>query len=151
MRDPHETVQHILIEHPFFKDLEPHYRLFIADCASPISFEAGTYLAHEGEASNKFYLILEGQVNIGILTAGRGFTTLQIIRPNELVGWSWLMPPHYWHFGAQAAVDTKAIAFDGRRIREKCELNHDLGYDLMKHLGTVIAERLRITRMNLPH
>jgi len=93
MKDQNETIQQILAEHPSFKELEPHHRLFIADCASPISFEAGTYLAREGEASTKFYLILRGQVDIGILTTGRGFTKLQHIGHNELVGWSWLMPP----------------------------------------------------------
>lgn len=144
-------IQKILAEHPFFKSLELHYRLFIADCATPIMVETGNYLAYEGEISNKFYLIRQGQIEIGILTAGHGFTKLQLLNRGDLVGWSWLMPPHYWRFGARTVIDTDLLMFDGKRIREKCEINHDFGYELMKQLGMVIAERLRIARMILPH
>lgn len=146
-----DDIQEILAEHPFFKSLESHHRLFMADCATPISVEAGNYLAHEGEASNRFYLIRQGQIEIGILTAGHGFTRLQLLNRGDLVGWSWLMPPHYWRFGARVVADSDLLMFDGQRIREKCEVNHDFGYELMKQLGMIIAERLRITRMILPH
>jgi CRP/FNR family cyclic AMP-dependent transcriptional regulator len=44
---------------------------------------------------------------------------------------------------------TRAIAFDGKCLRGKCEQDHDLGYELMKRFARVMIERVRATRIQL--
>jgi CRP/FNR family cyclic AMP-dependent transcriptional regulator len=44
---------------------------------------------------------------------------------------------------------TRAIALDGKCLREKCEKDHDLGYEIMKRFAVIIAERLEATRLQL--
>ena len=71
---------------------------------------------------------------------------VQVIGPGDVLGWSWLFPPYYWHFDARALVPTTAIFFYGTRLREQCEADHDLGYELMKRVTAVVIRRLQATR-----
>jgi CRP-like cAMP-binding protein len=59
------------------------------------------------------------------------------------------MPPHKWHFDARAMEITRAIALDGKCLRDKCKEDHDLGYELMKKFSVLIAQRLEATRLQL--
>jgi hypothetical protein len=67
----------------------------------------------------------------------------------ELVGWSWLFPPYRWHFDARATELTRTIAFDGACLRDKCEQDHDLGYELMRRFASLMLDRLQATRLQL--
>ena len=44
---------------------------------------------------------------------------------------------------------TRAIALDGVCLREKCEKDHDLGYELMSRFALIFAQRLEATRLQL--
>jgi len=67
----------------------------------------------------------------------------------EILGWSWLLPPYQWRFHAHAVDDTRAIALDGKCLRNKCEQNHDLGYELLKRFYRIIDQRLEAARFQL--
>jgi hypothetical protein len=45
--------------------------------------------------------------------------------------------------------EVHAIVFDGACLRDKCEADHDLGYELMKRFAQIITERLQATRLRL--
>jgi hypothetical protein len=67
----------------------------------------------------------------------------------EILGWSWLIPPYNWHFDARAVELTRAIALDGKCLRNKCEQDHDLGYELLKRFAHIMEQRLQATRLQL--
>jgi len=144
-----ETLEPILAQHPFLKDLEPKYVKLIAGCASNVRFNTGQYVFREGEEANQFYMIRQGKVAVQILAAQRGVITVQTIGEGEILGWSWLIPPYRWRFDARALEPTRAIALDGKCLRTKSEEDHDLGYELLKRFSSVIAERLEATRLQL--
>jgi hypothetical protein len=79
----------------------------------------------------------------------RGVTTVQTVGEGEILGWSWLFPPHRWHFDARTQQSTHAFKFDGRCLRNKCEEDHDLGYELFRRFMFIVGERLEATRMQL--
>ena len=66
-----------------------------------------------------------------------------------MLGWSWLFPPYYWHFDARAVKPTTAIFIYGTRVRELCENDHDLGYELMRRTAEVVIGRLQSARRRL--
>ena len=74
---------------------------------------------------------------------------IQSLKEGEVLGWSWMIPPYKWHFDARAFDLTRAIALDGACLREKCEEDHDLGYELMSRFALIIAQRLEATRLQL--
>jgi len=144
-----ENLQGILAEHPFFKDMEKRHIELLAGCASDVVFKAGEFVIREGEPADKFYIIRHGRMVIETNVPHKGPIIIRTREEGEILGWSWLVPPYRWHFDARAVPLTRAIALDGRCIREKCETDHDLGYDLMKRFAIVIAERLEATRLQL--
>ncbi len=144
-----ETLKPILADQPFLKGLAGVHLDLMAGCASNVRFSAGEFLFREGEEANHFYLVRHGRVAIEVFAAQRGTLTIETIGEGDLVGWSWLVAPYHWRFDARAIELTRAIAFDARCLRGKCEHDHDLGYELLKRFALVIEQRLQATRMQL--
>jgi len=144
-----ETLERILSAHPFFQALEPGYLDLLIGCAANVRFEAGQFLFRTGEEANQFFLIRQGRVALELNTPGGPPLTLQTLGEGEILGWSWLIPPHYWMFDARAVEPTRALALDGKCLRVKCEANHDLGYELLKRFAHIMEQRLQATRLQL--
>lgn len=144
-----ETLEGILEQHPFFRDLAPEFLQTITGCAANVRFNAGAMMCTEGDEANHFYLLRAGKIAIEVFAPGRRPLTIQTLSDGEVLGWSWLFPPHRWIFDARAVEDVRAIALDGKCLRHKCEDNHDLGYQLMKRFSAIMVARLQATRLQL--
>src|SRR5438552_571778 len=120
--------------HDFFRRLGDRHLMLLASGAKPFSVAAGEYLFREGEPARAFYLIQSGHVEVGSQTANRGEAIVQTVGPGEVVGWSWLLPPHRWQFNSRAVDTVRGVAFDAEWLREKCEQDHELGYHLLTQL-----------------
>jgi CRP-like cAMP-binding protein len=144
-----ESLERILTEHPFIKDLEPEHVKLIVGCASNVVFKEGEFLFREGEEANAFYIIRQGKVIIETYRPEKGPIAIQTRGEGDVTGWSWLVPPYRWHFDARAHELTRAIALDGKCLRDKCEEDHDLGYAIMKRFALIMSERLDATRVQL--
>lgn len=144
-----KTLEGILSKHPFFDGLDRRYIELAVGCAANVRFNAGEVIFHEGEEANNFYLIREGKIALEVYVPGHGSLTVQTLHDGEILGWSWLIPPYRWRFDARAAEMTRAIAFDGKCLRDKCELDHDMGYELLKRMASILGERLDSTRFQL--
>lgn len=143
------TLEPLLAQHPFFRDLAPRYLQLVVSCAANVRFKAGELLFREGADANQFYLIRHGTVALQVFVPQRGPLTIATVAAGEVLGWSWLFPPYRWHFDAQALELVRAIAFDGQCLRGKCEEDHDLGYALMQRFAQVMLQRLQATRLQL--
>ncbi|MCK6619651.1 MAG: cyclic nucleotide-binding domain-containing protein [Calditrichaceae bacterium] len=144
-----EDLKKILSEHPFFRDLAPEYLEAIVGCASNARFNTNEYLFKEGQPAEKFFLIRHGLVAIETYIPGQAPLTIQTVEEGNVMGWSWLFPPHRWHFDARALELTRAIVMDGKCIRDKSEKDKVLGYELMVRFARVLQERLESTRLQL--
>ncbi len=144
-----KTLEPLLADHPFFKGLEPRFMDLLVGCASNVRFEVGQNIFREGDPANKFFLIREGHVALEVFSPGRGPITVETLDAGEVLGWSWLIPPYQHRFNARAIELTRAFAFDAECLRIKSEQDHDLGYELLKRLSTVIVDRLQATRLQM--
>jgi CRP-like cAMP-binding protein len=144
-----EGLERIVKEHPFFADLGEDFVTLVCGCAKNVRFEAGEYLFHEGEGADQLYLIRHGRVGLEIAIPGRGPMTIQTLRAGEIVGVSWLFPPYRWTNDAKALEQVRAISMDATCLRNKCEDDHDLGYDVMKRVVPILIDRLHNTRMQI--
>lgn len=144
-----EDLKRILVEHPFFKDLQQEYLELIVGCASNVRFDAGQKLFSEGMEANEFYLIRVGKVAIELKVPGQSEIIIQTLQEGDIIGWSWLMPPYVWHFDARALELTRAIALDGKCLRTKCEQDKHLGYELLKRFSSVLVQQFEATRLQL--
>ena len=71
---------------------------------------------------------------------------IDTIGAGDLLGWSWMFPPNIWHFTARAVEPTTAIFFYGTILREYCEKDHSLGYELLKRMTVVMNRRMQAAR-----
>ena len=137
----------VLATQPFFAGLDAQTLDVIAGCAANVRFDAGEYLFREGDPANDFYVIRFGRVRVETDVLGRGPHALQTLGEGEVLGWSWLVPPHRWHFDGRAVELVRAVRLDGRCLRRKCEESHRLGYRLLSRFSGVLAQRLKAARL----
>lgn len=130
----------------FFNGLSLQHLHTLADCAMEIQFPQGALIFREGDLANRFYLLLSGEVVLEASIEKDETVPLQILGPGELLGWSWLFSQYIWHLHARAIEPSRAIFFYGTRLRELCENDHDLGYEMFKRISQVMMQRLQSTR-----
>ena len=139
----------LLAKHPFFADLDAETLDLISGCAANASFKPGDYLFREGDPADQFYIIRFGKISVEINAPSRGPHPVQTLGAGEVLGWSWLIPPHRWRFDSRALELVRAISLDGKCLRTKCDENHRLGYRLLSRFSGVMAKRLEATRLQL--
>jgi CRP/FNR family transcriptional regulator, cyclic AMP receptor protein len=139
----------LLAEQPFLKGLSKQQLDMLASNAMEVEFPAERMIFEEGLAANRFYIILEGEVALESATGKSDRQMIQTIKAGDVLGWSWLFPPYQWHFDARAVKPTKAIIFFATTLRELCEKDPRLGYELMKRASKVVIKRLQSTRLQL--
>ena len=136
----------LLAAQPFLRGLTPEQLNLLAEDSMPAEFQPGERILSEGAPANRFYLILEGRVELESSVLDGEPVAVQTLGAGDLLGWSWLFPPFCWHFDARAVLPTKAILFYAKHVRELCEQDHDLGYELMKRVSIILIQRLQCSR-----
>jgi CRP-like cAMP-binding protein len=135
--------------HRFTAGMKPEHLQKMADVAMFKQFKPGEIIFRESEPANRFYLICRGKVALASRVNGESSPPVQYLGEGDVLGWSWLFPPFYWHFSATATEPTEAIFFYGTRLREESEEDPVFGYELMKRMAAVVIKRLQITRVQL--
>ena len=144
-----ESIRDIITALPFFDSVSPAYIDIFCEHATHMQINNGHFLLTRGSDASQFYFIETGKVHIEMGSGDKGPVTIQALGPNDLVGWSFLIPPFKWRFDALAVEPTSVLAIDGATIRNKCESDHSFGFDMMKRIAKVITDRLLHTRMQL--
>jgi CRP/FNR family transcriptional regulator, cyclic AMP receptor protein len=143
------TLEGVLAKHPFFGGLDSRYLETAVGCASNMRFNVGDFIFKQGEEANHFYLLREGKVSLEVFAPGRGSITIQTLTGGDILGWSWLVPPYKMMFDARVSEMTRAIVLDGKCLRDKCESDHELGYELLKRVTPILGQGLDATRVRL--
>jgi CRP/FNR family cyclic AMP-dependent transcriptional regulator len=140
------TFDAVALDHPFLKGFKAEHLVLLAANALPAHFQAGEMIFREGEMANRFYLLTQGVVVMETYTKDSGGALVDKIGAGDVLGWSWLFPPYYWRMDARAVEPTNAIFFYGTRLRQEADLDHDLGYELMRRVAAVAIQRLQAVR-----
>jgi CRP-like cAMP-binding protein len=115
----------------------------LTDCAVARRFDLNQKILSEGEFANGFYLVETGKVALESQVGFGKSIPIQILGPGNLLGWSWMFPPYVWQFTAHAIEPTSALFFYAAILREYCEKDHSLGYELLKRISAVMVTRLQ--------
>ena len=139
----------LLLAHPFFKGMPEAHIEFIAGCGKNEQYDAGTYLFKEGAPADYFYIIRKGCLALESTCPGKGAIILETLHEDEVVGWSWLFEPYRWAYCGRAVHDCRVTALDGKCLREKCENDSALGYELFNRFSKIIISRLHGSRLQI--
>lgn len=144
-----DSLAKALGDHEFFKGLSPDYLTALAATATLIDVAAGELIFDEGGVADAAFAIVDGAVALELNISHRGHHIVQTLHGGEMLGWSWLFPPHRWSFGALALDATELIRFDADQLRALQDEDHELGYQIMKRFAQVMTIRLGATRLQL--
>jgi CRP/FNR family transcriptional regulator, cyclic AMP receptor protein len=146
---PRESMATRVALHPFLVGMKRDQLALLTDCAMSVQFEEGQIIFHEGEIANRFYLIESGKVVLESGIRSADSVVIDVIGAGDLLGWSWMFPPYMWRFTARAIEPTSAIFFYGTILREYCERDDSLGYELFKRLAPIMIQRMQSARERL--
>ena len=145
-----QTLEDLLARHPFWNNLPAQYFPLLIECAVIERFRPGEQIFKRGYDAEHFYLIHHGKIALETAyVPGEGFITIQTLGAGEALGWSWLFPPHLWHFSARAVEPTEAVVFKADALRNKAKETPAFGYDLALRVGAIMMRQLQSTRIRL--
>lgn len=143
------TPDQVLAKHPFFDGLDPHFLEIISKTAMTAEYGEGQLIFREGDPANRLFLIRQGKVSVEVPTPNRGSVVIETLGENDILGWSWIVPPYRKRFDARALEPTRAVVVDAKLLRSQCEEDPVFGYAVMKRVLDMVAQRLQATRLQL--
>jgi len=142
-------VKAALAAHAFFKGLPEGLLGAATSAARERSYRTGEFLLREGRAADEFFALLDGKVALEMFAADRLRLTVQTVGRGDVIGWSWLAPPHRWTLDAIAVKPTRAIAIDVSALRGHFAAKPADGYEFLLRLVPVLASRIQALEMQL--
>jgi CRP/FNR family cyclic AMP-dependent transcriptional regulator len=130
-----------LTDHGLLKDLDPHHLHTLVGLSLEAHFAPWQVIFQEKDTAGLFYLILSGAVALEIVGPARHIE-LETLHEGDGLGWSSLLGDQPKHLQARALTEVRALAFEGRILRQACEDDPEFGYALMKRLLAMAVNRL---------
>ena len=122
---------------------------FLESLAIEMEFPTGAIIFEEDDPADTLYLIADGKAGLEVALHNRPAQLLETIGPGELLGVSWIVPPHNWNFRARSLANIKAVAFGAAAVRERCETDHDLALHVYQTVAIEAVRRLHAARIRL--
>lgn len=134
---------------PIFAQLSPAERTLVARAARDVHYPVGRRLFSAGEPAHGCWIVHGGLVALDMPVPGRGDVVIQTLGAGDLLGWSWLVPPFQWHFGAITVEPVGAALLDTVQLRALAEQDPRFGHLLTLSLFESLLHRLQATRSRL--
>ncbi len=144
-----QTIDQLISEASVFAGLKPEHLQMISGLGRLIELDADEYVAHEGERATTFYIIRHGAIALELRGAGHAVLVVDTKLDGDIVGLSWLFAPYRWQFDGRTTEQCSLVAIEGARLRDLCEDDHELGYQLMRRFAAEVQQRLQHTRTQL--
>lgn len=117
--------------------------------ATELQVSAGETLFDEEEPADLFYIVVDGRIGLELTSPGKEPIVIQTLGTGDLVGVSWLFPPHRWNWRARAILNSELAAFDATIIRAELERDRDLALEVLTVVAGEVVHRLQRTRVQL--
>jgi CRP-like cAMP-binding protein len=141
-----ESLERVLGEHPFLRDLAPDHLAVMTGCVANVRFAPGEYLLREGTTQGKIFFIRHGTVAVEIDDPSGAPVTMETIGPGDVLGVSWLTSSTQ-HFDCRARDVVVAFVCDQECLRGKMNADPALGYALASRLLSHTYDRLARVRL----
>lgn len=114
----------------------------LAELAQLEEYPAGALLFREGEPADDPRIIISGLVSLMVNVPHQGEMVVNTISDGELLGFSALLSRHRWRSSARVSQTTRCLRFDGEALRDLMEMDHELGYQLLRIAFRVATDRM---------
>ena len=138
-----------LRRYPYFAKVGEESFKKVAMLAEETTVRTGATLFHEGDKSEKLYIIVDGEVDLQYTLGNGELRTVDTLVAGDLMMWSALVEPYRSTATGSVKKDTTLIAIAGAKLRDLCQQDHDLGYRMLLSLTQLLAARLEGARVQL--
>ena len=141
-------ITHILERCELFKGLPQSDIDKIAGLCQVETYEAGEYVARQGDFGEHLYFIAEGQVVLERLTdlgTRKGSVPIGLLGKGRAFGcWSTLLDePHSLMSSAVCRKPTKVLAIKGPALRQMLLNNMAMGFNVLERLCFLLRDRIQ--------
>jgi CRP/FNR family cyclic AMP-dependent transcriptional regulator len=133
----------VIRRYPYFSGMSMERINLLANIAEEIECEQDQYFHHEGEAIDKVYIIVKGEVSlVTSLPQQDKEVVINTLGAGDVFGWTSLLPPFTAGSGAKSVTNCKLVEFSASELRSKFEEDFQFGYLMMTKIAQIIRERL---------
>lgn len=111
------------------------------------SFQAGETVFSQGEPAKTLYVLMEGEVSLGVKAKGEvDITAYSVEKRGETFGLSSLVKPYRNNVSATCLRKTRVLFIDADVLRKLMKQNAKLGVEIMERVAEIYYNRLNSTR-----
>lgn len=133
----------------FVADIPAPARRRLAALASLVDIADGHVVLEEGMRCRELGVVVEGRLAIRLRLPGGDDRTILTLEPGDVFGWSAVLEPATATSTVVAVGPTRAIVFDGERLRSALGTDCELAAVVYQRLLSTLARRLVATRIQL--
>ncbi len=139
-----------MLNHTWFgAELAPETQERLAALGTVQDFEADEVILREGEDASRMGILISGRLALRTLVPGRGPVTIMSVEPGDIFGQSALDAPAQAQSTVVATEPSRALVFEGPKLREALRSDHALAASLYPRVLRAVNRRLRATRLQL--
>ncbi len=133
----------------FAAELAPETQQHLARLGTVQDFAEDEVILEEGEEAREMGILLSGRLALRTHVPGQGMITIMSVEPGDIFGQSALLPNAEAQSTVVATEPSRALVFQGPRIRAALREDHALAASLYPRVLQATNRRLRATRMQL--
>lgn len=149
MTSPLADLRREIRDHPLFQGMDPGFLEALEPSVVVRSIETGELIIREGSPAHALLLVTHGKIGLEMTSPDRPPLSLLTVGPGEIVGWSWLLPPHRWQVDGRALKPTRVLAIDGPVLRGLLDSRPKDGYRFLLRIVPIITGRLHSARVQV--
>ena len=145
MPDAKDLLRNVAI----FKGLDDDELQAVAEVCKEEEFLSGQYIFREGEAGNRLYLIVQGEVRISRDVPGSGEEALAVLKPGALFGEMAVFDRSERSTHAISNGGTKVLTISRADFEMLLDFNREMAYKVLWAVVRLLSMRLRSTNDSL--
>ena len=118
------------------------------DISEKETHDEGTFIFHQGDRANFFYILLKGSVKLKIGDLGHLIHVVD--QAGSSFGWSSVMERNFYSSSAECILPTKVIKVEKEKCLRFLAGNPESGMMLFQRFTSMIGERLISTYERMP-
>jgi CRP-like cAMP-binding protein len=136
-----------LKETDLFKGLDTKQLQLFGKHFTEKNFQAGEAVFSQGGLAQNLYILLEGEVTLGIKAKGEvDITAYSVSKKGETFGLSSLIKPYRNNVSAICIKKTRLLSINGEVLRKLMKQNSKVGIEIMERVTEIYYKRLNSTR-----
>ena len=139
----------LLRRYPYFAQVSDESLKTVAMIADEVTIPAGTRMFGEGDPAHHLYIIIKGELSIQHCLGCGQMRTVDTLVDGDLLVWSALIEPYRTTAIGTTTKDCQLVRIAAAKLRELCNRDPLMGYQLAIQVAKLLAHRLESARVQL--